>query len=120
MENEVPLAPGALVRFGDVQTLFEPTDDSVAAQQGGSTRVVQAMPEAPAPSPAGADRARGGTVPTMDAGGEAPPPTPVQRPAPARRPPPPVEAEGMSGMTKVLIGVVVVIVLIFVALLLAG
>lgn len=43
VSGEVPLAPGALIRFGEVQTLFEPTDDTIDAQKGGSTRLLSAI-----------------------------------------------------------------------------
>ncbi len=43
VQGEVPLAPGALIRFGDVKTIFEPTDDSAAAQEGSSTKVISAF-----------------------------------------------------------------------------
>jgi pSer/pThr/pTyr-binding forkhead associated (FHA) protein len=45
VEGEVPLAPGALIRFGDVQTIFEPVDDTVDAKKGSSTRVIEAIQE---------------------------------------------------------------------------
>jgi len=41
VEGEAPLAPGAIVRFGTIQTIFEPTDDSVESQQGGGTQVLR-------------------------------------------------------------------------------
>jgi pSer/pThr/pTyr-binding forkhead associated (FHA) protein len=43
--GEVPLAPGALIRFGDVQTIFEPTDDTIDAAKGSSTKVISAVQE---------------------------------------------------------------------------
>lgn len=43
--GEVPLAPGALVRFGDVQVIFEPTDDTIDAAKGSSTKVIGAVKE---------------------------------------------------------------------------
>jgi len=43
VDGEAPLAPGAIVRFGTIQTIFEPTDDSVEAQQGGGTQVLQSV-----------------------------------------------------------------------------
>ncbi len=60
-QGETPLAPGASVRFGDVQLVFDPTDDTVEAGTGGGTRVLGAMrpeegPPAPAPSAAPAAR----------------------------------------------------------------
>lgn len=43
VEGEAPLAPGAIVRFGTIQTIFEPTDDEVEAPQGGGTQVLQSV-----------------------------------------------------------------------------
>jgi pSer/pThr/pTyr-binding forkhead associated (FHA) protein len=43
--GEVPLAPGALIRFGDVQTIFEPTDDTIDAAKGSTTKVISAAQE---------------------------------------------------------------------------
>ena len=43
VQGETPLAPGALIRFGDVQVLFEPTDDTVDAAKGSSTRLMGAV-----------------------------------------------------------------------------
>lgn len=43
VQGEVPLAPGALIRFGAVQTIFEPTDDTIDAQKGSSTRLMGAI-----------------------------------------------------------------------------
>ena len=42
-DGEVPLAPGALLRFGDVQCVFEPTDDSIDAPKGSSTVLISSM-----------------------------------------------------------------------------
>ncbi len=50
--GEVPLAPGAMVRFGDVQVMFEPIDDAVGVRQGAATRVVDAAQFAEVPAPA--------------------------------------------------------------------
>src|SRR5437763_9598059 len=38
VKGEAPLAPGATVRLGDVQLVFEPADDAVAATGGGGGR----------------------------------------------------------------------------------
>lgn len=43
VRGEVPVAPGAYIRFGNVSTLFEPTDDTVDAQKGSSTRALGAV-----------------------------------------------------------------------------
>lgn len=41
--DDVPIAPGAFVRFGDVSLVFEPTDDDAGIQKGGSTRMISAV-----------------------------------------------------------------------------
>jgi pSer/pThr/pTyr-binding forkhead associated (FHA) protein len=43
VRGETPLAPGALIRFGEVQVLFEPTDDTVDAAKGSSTKMMSAI-----------------------------------------------------------------------------
>lgn len=43
VKGDVPLAPGAFVRFGDVQLVFEPTDDSAGVNQPKSTRMISAV-----------------------------------------------------------------------------
>jgi pSer/pThr/pTyr-binding forkhead associated (FHA) protein len=40
---EAPLAPGALLRFGEVRAFFEPADKDEPPVQGGSTKVLQAI-----------------------------------------------------------------------------
>jgi pSer/pThr/pTyr-binding forkhead associated (FHA) protein len=41
--GETALAPGAIVRFGQVQTVFEPRDDSAGVEKGSATRVIQSI-----------------------------------------------------------------------------
>jgi pSer/pThr/pTyr-binding forkhead associated (FHA) protein len=41
--GEAPLAPGAYVRFGEIQTIFEPTDDTIDAKKGSSTKLMSAI-----------------------------------------------------------------------------
>jgi pSer/pThr/pTyr-binding forkhead associated (FHA) protein len=41
--EDVPIAPGAFVRFGDVQLVFEPTDDNAGVNQPVSTRMISAV-----------------------------------------------------------------------------
>ena len=70
IKGEAPLAPGALVRFGDVQLLFEPRDDALAVAKGGGTQLIKDFqPAAPPPPPV--------------------PPAPPKAPAPPRPAPPP-------------------------------
>ena len=57
LKGEMALAPGANVRFGEVGTVFEPTDEAAGVAKGGGTRVMEVMtlspaPAKPAPAPA--------------------------------------------------------------------
>src|SRR6266540_462220 len=59
VKGEAPLAPGATVRLGDVQLVFEPTDDALGVAKGGGTQVLRTphsiapnMPPTPPPAPA--------------------------------------------------------------------
>jgi pSer/pThr/pTyr-binding forkhead associated (FHA) protein len=51
IKGEAPIAPGANVRFGEVGTVFEPTDDAAGVAKGGSTRLMEVMTLQPAPAP---------------------------------------------------------------------
>jgi len=42
-----------MVRFGDVQVVFEPTDDAMGTAKGGGTKVIEAFKPAPAPKAQG-------------------------------------------------------------------
>src|SRR6266702_2001053 len=53
IKGDAPLAPGALVRLGDVQLVFEPTDDAVGVVKGGGTQILR-TPHSIAPTPAAA------------------------------------------------------------------
>jgi pSer/pThr/pTyr-binding forkhead associated (FHA) protein len=77
VKGEAPLAPGATVRFGDVQLVFEPTDDALGVAKGGGTQVLR-TPHSIAPnvSPSPAPR---------PAPPSPPPSPPPSRPAPAPR-----------------------------------
>src|SRR5437899_4582212 len=74
VKGDAPLAPGATVRFGDVQLVFEPTDDALGVVKGGGTQVLR-TPHSIAPH-----------VPPRPA--PPPPPPPPPPPAPPGRPPP--------------------------------
>jgi pSer/pThr/pTyr-binding forkhead associated (FHA) protein len=51
IEEDTPLAPGCFVRFGDVQLIFEPTDDAAGVQAPKATRAMQAIKLPPPPRP---------------------------------------------------------------------
>lgn len=59
VSGEAPLAPGAIVRFGDVSMVFEPTDDTVDPRQGSSTQLMGAIGKPPAPPAPGSSRPPG-------------------------------------------------------------
>jgi len=90
VKGEATLAPGASVRFGDVQAVFDPTDDAMGVAKGGGTKMMQAMAPTPAPKPAPKP------VPAK-AATPAPTPAPAPAPAPKRAPPPPAPAKKGKG-----------------------
>ena len=51
VKGESPLAPGALVRFGDVQLVFEPGDDALAVAKGGGTQLIKDFSAVAPPKP---------------------------------------------------------------------
>src|SRR5213082_222665 len=120
VKGEAPLAPGAMVRLGDVQLVFEPSDDAVGAVKGGGTQVLR-TPHSPAPAPPPAPAAPPGppASPTRPAppppaaapprpGAAAPGPArPGTKPAPrrpvAQQPPPPKKGKGCGSSAVVLV-----------------
>ncbi len=89
VKGEAPLAPGATVRFGDVQLVFEPTDDALRIAKGGGTQVLKTphsiAPNVP-PKPASSAPAPAPTAPrgSPAPGPKAPPPLKPQAPSPSR------------------------------------
>jgi pSer/pThr/pTyr-binding forkhead associated (FHA) protein len=110
VKGEAPLAPGAVVRFGDVQAVFEPSDEGVAAGAGGRTQVLKTPQSlaAPAPPPPPAAAPAPPAAPAAPAPPAAPVP-PVRRPA-VRRPAaraqqPPAKGKGcLGGLAALLLG----------------
>src|SRR5256714_13850848 len=82
VKGEAPLGPGAMVRLGDVQLLFEPVDEKQGVLKGGGTQVLRAAHSSAPPPPA----------PPAPAAPPAPPASPA-RPAP----PPPSAAPPRPG-----------------------
>jgi len=116
VKGEAPLAPGAVVRLGDVQLVFEPGDDAVGVVKGGGTQVLRtphsvAPPAAvKAPAPAAAP-AKASPPPPAVAAAPKPSPQPKSRPpaakpAPKRpaapQPPPPKKGKGCGASAAVL------------------
>ncbi|MGH7615570.1 MAG: FHA domain-containing protein [Gemmatimonadales bacterium] len=93
ISTDTPIAPGTMVRFGDVQLVFEPTDDALGVAKGGGTKVIESFKTPPAP-PAPAPPA----APKVQPPAKAAPVTPAPKPpasAPPRRPAP-VPARGQQ------------------------
>ncbi len=87
IKGESPLTPGATVRFGEISTVFEPTDDSEGVAKGGSTRVMEVLTMSPQPPKAAAKSAAAGPA-------AAKPAAPAKAAAkPAKKAPPPVAQE---------------------------
>jgi len=55
ISEETALAPGAIIRFGTVQTVFEPTDDSADVHKGSATKVIQPIHLPPLADPRRSD-----------------------------------------------------------------
>lgn len=79
--TDTPIAPGTLVRFGDVQLVFEPTDDALGVAKGGGTKVLESFKPPAAPPASQAPKAAPLPAPPKVA-----PKAPVKPPAPAKRP----------------------------------
>src|SRR5881398_2976488 len=131
VKGEAPLGPGAMVRLGDVQLLFEPVDEKQGVLKGGGTQVLRAPhssappgppasaapPPAPAP-PASPPRSApphppagpvGPAAPVRPAPGVQPPGSarPGTKPAPRRpvgqQPPPPKKGKGCGSSAAVFV-----------------
>ena len=111
VKGEAPLAPGAMVRLGDVQLVFEPTDDAVATVKGGGTQVLRTPHSvAPPPPPSAPPKQPAASAPKAPA---PPPPKarpPAAKPAPKRPParpvaqqPPPKKGKGCGASAAVLV-----------------
>jgi adenylate cyclase len=129
VKGEAPLAPGTTVRFGDVQLVFEPTDDALGVAKGGGTQVLRTphsiapnVPPRPASSPPSPPPAVPPSRPAAPAPRASPapgtkaapplkpqPPTPSRpgpRPAPKRpaaQQPPPKKGKGCGGSAAALV-----------------
>src|SRR2546422_435139 len=112
VKGEAPLAPGATVRFGDVQLVFEPSDDALSIAKGGGTQMLRTphstAPNAPPrpaspPSQPPASPSRPPPNPPL----RPPPPTsspPGPRPKrPAAQQPPPKKGKGCGGSAAALV-----------------
>lgn len=102
IKADTPIAPGTMVRFGDIQLVFEPTDDAMGVAKGGGTKVIESL-KIPATAPAAADAStptappQPPPAPRPPAAAAVPPvakpsPAPVAKPAAAPKGPPPKAA----------------------------
>lgn len=102
IKADTPIAPGTMVRFGDIQLVFEPTDDAMGVAKGGGTKVIESL-KIPAAAPAAAAAStptappQPPPAPRPPAGAAAPPaakpsPAPAAKPAAAPKGPPPKAA----------------------------
>ncbi len=125
VQGEVPLGPGATVRFGQVSTMFEPTDDAMGVAKGSGTRMMEpvqvpvkaepAAPPSPPPSPSPAPPAA-----VRPPAPPPPPPAPPReapaRPAP-RRPPvvvtPPARATGSKWLFPLVLAAALAALILF-------
>lgn len=86
VKGDAPLAPGASIRFGEVQLVFEPTDDALGVAKGGGTQLLK-TPHSVAPGTPGALAGPAGSAPPSAS--PVIPPRPAAPPAarPASAPP---------------------------------
>jgi pSer/pThr/pTyr-binding forkhead associated (FHA) protein len=82
VSGETMLGPGAVVRFGEISAMFEPTDDHLGTAAGSGTKVMGAM-RPPAPPPVAPAPARPVSSPGMPPLQEPVYPNPAT-PSPAR------------------------------------
>ena len=104
---DTPIAPGTLVRFGDVQLVFEPTDDAMGVAKGGGTKVIESF-KPPPPRPPSSASGSGCRLPAPVAAAPpaaaaarrrpaAPPAKPAAQPAKPAPPPAPRQDAAKTG-----------------------
>jgi pSer/pThr/pTyr-binding forkhead associated (FHA) protein len=86
VQGEVPIAPGAIIKFGDVELLFEPTDDALGVGKGGGTVVMKSFAPPAPPKPAVPVPASTSPPPAAPLGPSKLPPKP-RSPAPVKAAP---------------------------------
>src|SRR3989440_612663 len=114
VKGDAPLAPGATVRLGDVQLVFEPSDDAQSIVKGGGTQMLRTphstalnAPPRPAspPSQPPASPSRPPAPPSPPLRPQPPTPSrPGPRPKrPAAQQPPPKKGKGCGGSAAALV-----------------
>jgi pSer/pThr/pTyr-binding forkhead associated (FHA) protein len=110
LKNDMPIAPGTLVRFGDVQLVFEPTDDAMGVAKGGGTKVLESLKVPPVPPPAAAAPPAPAPAATPAKPKPAAPPArkpaaggPPKRGAAGQAPQPAKQGKGCGGSAAVIV-----------------
>src|SRR5216117_685466 len=112
VKGEAPLAPGATVRLGDVQLVFEPSDDALSMAKGGGTQMLRtphstALNAPPKPASPPSQPPASPSRPSPPSPPRPQPPTPSRpgpRPKrPAAPPPPPKKGKGCGGSAAALV-----------------
>src|SRR5881398_2535470 len=112
VKGDAPLAPGATVRLGDVQLVFEPSDDALSIVKGGGTQMLRTPHSTALNAPP-----RPASPPSQPpASPSRPPPSPPLRPQPpttsrpdarpkrpAAQQPPPKKGKGCGGSAAALV-----------------
>jgi len=109
IKTDTPIAPGTMVRFGDIQLVFEPTDDALGVAKGGGTKVIESLkvastPTAP-PQPPPALKPSPAPAPRPAAAPKGPPPraTPAKRPGPPAGQVPQKKGKGCGSSAAVIV-----------------
>jgi pSer/pThr/pTyr-binding forkhead associated (FHA) protein len=92
VRGEAPLGPGAMVRLGDVQLLFEPGDEQRGVVKGGGTQVLRTPHSSAPPVPPASAAAPAPPAPPAPVAPPAPPAPAAPPASPARSAPPPPPA----------------------------
>src|SRR5881398_1103440 len=112
VKGEAPLAPGATVRLGDVQLVFEPSDDALSIAKGGGTQMLRtphstALNAPPRPASPHSQPPASPSRPPPSPPLRPQPPTPSRpgpRPKrPAAQQPPPKKGKGCGGSAAALV-----------------
>jgi len=112
VKGEAPLAPGATVRLGDVQLVFEPSDDALSIAKGGGTQMLRTphstalnAPPRPASPPSQPPASPSRPPPSPPLRPQPPTPSrPGPRPKrPAAQQPPPKKGKGCGGSAAALV-----------------
>lgn len=120
VRGEAPLAPGARVQFGNVETFFEPTDDAAGVKQMGGTKVIDKLDVGarfPSDAPPPPQAAEPPTPRSFERGPSARPNVP---PTPSEPEPEQAQPDSSQTFTRVIWGLLVLVVLAVLIIVFAG